>query len=71
MMPPAYVRRQKNDAADAAGICEAVTRSSMRCVGMRTLENQATLMHHKARGMRVATAPERPLLAAHAANTRN
>ena len=34
MMPPAYVkpyvRRQKNDAADAAGICEAVTR--LRCV---------------------------------------
>jgi transposase len=34
MMPAAYVkpyvRRQKNDAADAAGICEAVTRPSMR-----------------------------------------
>jgi transposase len=55
---------KRNDAADAAGICEAVTRPSMRSVGMRTLENQATLMHHKARGMRVATAPERPLLAA-------
>jgi transposase len=39
MMPPAYikpyVRRQKNDAADAAGICEAVTRPSMRFVGVR------------------------------------
>src|ERR1019366_4716295 len=38
MMPPAYVkpyvRRQKNDAADAAGICEAVTRPSMRFVGI-------------------------------------
>jgi transposase len=33
--------RQKNDAADAAGICEAVTRPSMRFVGVRTLENQA------------------------------
>jgi transposase len=58
MMPPAYVkpyvRRQKNDAADAAGICEAVTRPSMRFVGVRTLENQAALMHHKARGMLVA-----------------
>ena len=36
MMPPAYVkpyvRRQKNDAADAAAICEAVTRPSMRFV---------------------------------------
>ena len=43
MMPPAYVkpylRRQKNDAADAAGICEAVTRPSMRFAGVRTLEN--------------------------------
>ena len=58
MMPPAYVkpyvRRQKNDAADAAGICEAVTRPSMRFVGVRTLENQAALMHHKLREMLVA-----------------
>jgi transposase len=49
-----YVRRQKNDAADAAGICEAVTRPSMRFAGVRTLENQAALMHHKAREMLVA-----------------
>src|ERR1700732_573369 len=48
------LRRQKNDAADAAGICEAVTRPSMRFVGVRTLENQAALMHHKAREMLVA-----------------
>src|SRR3977135_251397 len=58
MMPPAYVkpdvRRHKNDAADAAGICEAVTRPSMRFTGVRTLENQAALMHHKAREMLVA-----------------
>jgi transposase len=58
MMPPAYVkpyvRRQKNDAADASGICEAVTRPSMRFIAVRTLENQATLMHHKAREMVVA-----------------
>jgi transposase len=36
LMPPAYVkayvRRQKNDAADAAAICEAVARPSMRFV---------------------------------------
>ena len=42
MMPPAYVkpyiRRQKNDAADAAAICEAVTRPSMRFVGVRSLK---------------------------------
>ncbi|BDV36505.1 hypothetical protein SS37A_40350 (plasmid) [Methylocystis iwaonis] len=57
LMPPAYVkpfvRRQKNDAADAAAICEAVARPSMRFVGVRTEENQAVLMHHKAREMLV------------------
>jgi transposase len=35
-MPPAYVKpyvkRQKNDAADAEAICEAVTRTNMRFV---------------------------------------
>src|SRR5450432_4598548 len=55
MMPPAYVkpyiRRQKNDAADAAAICKAVTRPSMRFVVIRSLENQAALMRHKAREM--------------------
>jgi hypothetical protein len=58
MIPPAYVkpyvRRQKNDAADAAAICEAVTRPSMRFVGVRSLENQAALMRHKAREMLVS-----------------
>jgi hypothetical protein len=58
MMPPAYVkpyiRRQKNDASDAAAICEAVTRPSMRFVAVRSLENQAALMRHKAREMLVS-----------------
>ena len=57
-MPPAYVkpyiRRQKNDASDAAAICEAVTRPSMRFVGLRSLENQAALMRHKTREMLVS-----------------
>lgn len=57
LMPPAYVkayvRRQKNDAADAAAICEAVTRPSMRFVPVRSVENQAVLMHHKARELLV------------------
>src|SRR5580700_3668735 len=52
MMPPAYVkpyiRRQKNDAADAAAICEAVTRPSMRFVSIRSIDNQAVLMHEVA-----------------------
>jgi transposase len=58
LMPAAFVkpcvRRQKNDAADAAGIYEAVTRPSMRFVDVRTLENQAALMHHKVREMLVS-----------------
>src|SRR4051812_9843393 len=40
----AYVRRQKNDAADAAAICEAVTRPSMRFVPVKTVEQQSALM---------------------------
>jgi transposase len=58
LMPPAYVkayvRRQKNDAADAAAFCEAVSRSSMRFVPLRSLENQAALMPHRVREMLVA-----------------
>lgn len=58
MMPPAYVkayvRPQKNDAADAAANCEAVTRPSMRFVPVRSVENQAALMHHKVRELLVA-----------------
>lgn len=58
LMPPVYVkpyvRRQKNDAADAEAICEAVTRPSMRFVKARSLANQAVLMRHKARELLVA-----------------
>ena len=58
LMPPnyvkAYVRRQKNDAADAAAICEAVTRPSMRFVPIRSIGNQAILMHHKVRELLVS-----------------
>ncbi|MGL5116853.1 MAG: IS110 family transposase [Beijerinckiaceae bacterium] len=57
LMPPAYVkayvRRQKNDAADAAAICEAVTRPSMRFVKVRSIANQSVLMRHKVREMLV------------------
>jgi len=49
-----YIRRQKNDASDAAAICEAVTRPSMRFVGVRSRENQAALMRHKTREMLVS-----------------
>ncbi len=49
----AYVRRQKNDAADAAAICEAVTRPSMRFVPVKSVEQQAALMLHRARDLLV------------------
>jgi transposase len=45
----AYVKRNKNDANDAAAICEAVTRPSMRFVAIKTKEQQAALMLHRSR----------------------
>ena len=41
--------RGKNDAADAAAICEAVQRPAMRFVPMKSLEQQSQLMVHRAR----------------------
>lgn len=53
LMPPAYVKpyvkRQKNDMADAEAICEAVTRPTMRFVPVKTEEQQAVLMLHRSR----------------------
>ena len=53
LMPPAYVKpyvkRQKNDAADAEAICEAVTRATMRFVETKTAEQQSCLMLHRTR----------------------
>ena len=53
LMPPAYVKpyvkRQKNDAADAEAICEAVTRANMRFVETKTPEQQSCLMLHRSR----------------------
>jgi len=53
LMPPAYVKpyvkRQKNDAADAEAICEAVTRANMRFVETKTPEQQACLVLHRTR----------------------
>jgi transposase len=58
LIPPAYVkpyvrRGAKNDAADAAAICEAVTRPNMRYVPIKSVENQGFLMLHRARGLLV------------------
>ena len=53
LMPPAYVKpyvkRQKNDAADAEAICEAVARANMRFVPTKTREQQSCLMLHRTR----------------------
>jgi transposase len=55
LMPPRYVKpyvkRQKNDAADAEAICEAVTRPTMRFVEIKTCEQQGTLVLHRVRLM--------------------
>jgi hypothetical protein len=57
LMPPqyvkAYVKRGKNDAADAAAICEAVTRPSMRFVPVKTDEQQSALTMHRVRELLV------------------
>ncbi len=61
LIPPAYVkpyvrRGAKNDAADAAAICEAVSRPNMRFVPIKSVENQGFLMLHRAQ--RPAGPPE-------------
>ena len=51
LMPPRYVKpyvkRGKNDAADAEAICEAVTRPTMRFVEIKTPEQHSVLMLHR------------------------
>lgn len=53
LMPPSYVKpyvkRGKTDAADAAAICEAVTRPSMRFVPVKSEAATAALVLHRAR----------------------
>src|SRR5438105_2426877 len=46
-----YVKRGKNDAADAEAICEAVTRQTMRFVTVKSREQQAALSLHRARSL--------------------
>ena len=46
-----YLKRQKNDAADAEAICEAVTRPTMRFVPVKTPEQQSVMMLHRVRLM--------------------
>ena len=49
-----YVKRQKNDRADAEAICEAVQRPSMRFVAVKSEEQQSTLAIHRVRETLVA-----------------
>lgn len=57
LMPPAYtkpyVKRGKNDAADAEAICEAMSRPGMRFVPVKSVEQQAMLMLHTTRELLV------------------
>jgi transposase len=57
IIPPsyvkAYVKRGKSDALDAEAICEAVQRSTMRFVPVKTVEQQGILMTHCARSLLV------------------
>ena len=46
-----YVKRGKSDAVDAAAICEAVTRPTMRFVAIKSEEQQAVLFLHRARDL--------------------
>lgn len=55
LIPPVYVKpyvkRGKSDATDAAAICEAVTRPTMRFVEVKTPEQQAILALHRTRDL--------------------
>ncbi len=55
LIPPVYVKpyvkRGKSDAADAAAICEAVTRPTMRFVEVKSPEQQAILALHRTRDL--------------------
>ena len=58
LLPPsevkAYVRRgKKNDAVDAEAICEAARRPRVRSVAIKSLEQQASLVQHRARDLLV------------------
>ena len=57
LMPPQYVKpyvkRNKNDVADAEAICEAVRRPSMRFVPVKSVEQQSVLLMHRGRELLV------------------
>ena len=57
LIPPAYVepfvKRQKNDAADAEAICEAAQRPTMRFVAVKSEEQQASAVVFRVRDLLV------------------
>jgi len=57
LIPPSYVkpyvRRGKNNAADAAAICEAISRPTMRFVPVKSTDQQAVLVLHRGRDLLV------------------
>ena len=58
LLPPSHVkpyvkRGKKNDAADAAAICEAVSRPHMQFVPVKSAESQGVLMLHRTRDLLV------------------
>ena len=65
-LPPAhvkpYVRRNQNDAVDAAAICEAMSRPDQRFVPVRSIDNQAHLMRHGRASCSPASARRRSTL---------
>ena len=52
-----YVKCGKADPGGAAAICEAFTRPSIRFVAIKTVDQQAALMLHKARDLPVRQRP--------------
>jgi transposase len=65
LLPPAhvkpYLRRNKSDQVDAAAIYEAMSRPGQRFVPVRSIENQAALMRHRARELLPASARRRSI----------
>jgi transposase len=57
IMPPAYVKpyvkRNKNDGRDAEGVCEAMSRPTMRFVPVKSAEQQAIQAVHRTRALLV------------------
>jgi transposase len=58
LIPPAHVKQQKNDAADAAAICEAAMRPTMRSVPVKSEENQGAAMVFRIRELLFRQRPQ-------------